>query len=262
MAQVYVRPANPAPHPLDQLSPSEVERAASVCLAHAAAGALGVLRFNVIIAQEPVKSEMLAFSSGRGPQPRRIALCVIIVPSREQAVEARVLLGGGASGTMDDTMLEWKLLEGVHPMTTPDDNFYAEAIVKADPRIVALVAERYGVTDVDTQLSVDTWACHDAPDHLNARRLMQGFLYVKVGGAKDNEYAHPIDLVPIVDLNKGQVVHIDMYDRPSAVPPKLVNYHRDLLQASGPPGLRSFRPDLMELNVSQPQHALHPQVRV
>lgn len=29
-------------------------------------------------------------------------------------------------------------------------------------------------------------------------------MYVKLGGPKDNEYAHPIDLVPIVDLNKGQ----------------------------------------------------------
>lgn len=194
---------------------------------------------------------MLAFSSGRGPLPRRIALCVIIVPSREQAVEARVLLGTGASGN-DDDLLDWKLvgvrgcrtgkqwqwcrlpaqraaasslgcsagrsrlravpvhastallptayrpalssphplvlassrttamaptlgeqLEGVHPMTTPDDNLHAEAVIKADPRIVALVAERYGVTDVHTQLSIDTWACHDAPGHLHARRLMQ-----------------------------------------------------------------------------------------
>lgn len=31
-------------------------------------------------------------------------------------------------------------------------------------------------------------------------------------------YAHPLDLVPIVDLNLGRVVHVDAYDKPPPVP--------------------------------------------
>lgn len=52
-------------------------------------------------------------------------------------------------------------------------------------------------------------ACHNAPPHLNSRRLMQGFLYGRLCPG-DNEYAHPLDLSPIVDLNQAKVVHIDM----------------------------------------------------
>ena len=52
-------------------------------------------------------------------------------------------------------------------------------------------------------------ACHNAPPHLNNRRLMQGFLYGRLCPG-DNEYAHPLDLSPIVDLNQAKVVHIDM----------------------------------------------------
>lgn len=42
---------------------------------------------------------------------------------------------------------------------------------------------------------------------------MQGFLYLKLRGGHDNEYAHPLDLTPIVDLNTREVVHMDAYDR-------------------------------------------------
>ena len=38
---------------------------------------------------------------------------------------------------------------------------------------------------------------------------MQGFFYGRLYEG-DNEYAHPLDLCPIVDLNEGRVVHIDM----------------------------------------------------
>jgi Cu2+-containing amine oxidase len=76
----------------------------------------------------------------------------------------------------DATVVSWRPLDGVHPMTTPDDNDHAEAIMKADPEIRRLVAERYGITD-PAHLACDTWACHNAPAHLQSRRLMQvGFL--------------------------------------------------------------------------------------
>lgn len=46
---------------------------------------------------------------------------------------------------------------------------------RRDARVAALLRERYGMTDM-SKLVCDTWACHGAPEHLNHRRLMQGFL--------------------------------------------------------------------------------------
>lgn len=61
--------------------------------------------------------------------------------------------------------------------------------------------------------------------------LLQGFLYVRTCKS-DNEYAHPLDMCPLVDLNLGKVIHIDMYDEPARMPPMMVNYHRDLAKAT------------------------------
>ena len=42
-------------------------------------------------------------------------------------------------------------------MCTIDDALDAEAIVHADPLVAKIVKERYGVTDVKTQLVADPW---------------------------------------------------------------------------------------------------------
>lgn len=60
---------------------------------------------------------------------------------------------------------------------------------------------------------------------------LQGFLYVRTCKS-DNEYAHPLDMCPLVDLNLGKVIHVDMYDEPARMPPMMVNYHRDLAKAT------------------------------
>ena len=50
------------------------------------------------------------------------------------------------------------------------------------------------------------------------RRLVQTFLYQRVDGdnLEDNHYAHPIDILPVVDLNTQTVVRIDGLDREPA----------------------------------------------
>lgn len=66
-----------------------------------------------------------------------------------------------------------------------------------------LLAERYGITDPELVV-FDPWSLHGTPDEFKGRRLMQGFLYVRACKV-DNEYAHPLDLCPLVDLNLGKV---------------------------------------------------------
>eukprot|EP00879_Flechtneria_rotunda_P011264 GHRR01011766.1.p1 GENE.GHRR01011766.1~~GHRR01011766.1.p1 ORF type:complete len:590 (+),score=170.84 GHRR01011766.1:1269-3038(+) len=139
-------------------------------------------------------------------------------------------------------------LEGVQPTTTPDDCILAEEIIMADSRIRRLLHERYGITDPDLVV-FDPWSLHGTPKGYEGRRLMQGFLYVRTCKA-DNEYAHPLDLCPLVDMNLGKVIHVDMYDEPARMPPLMVNYHRDLAKATT--GVE-WRDDVKPINVTQPQ---------
>lgn len=52
-----------------------------------------------------------------------------------------------------------QLPPGFHPLATPDDCADAEAIAKADPKLAALLKERYGVTDMDL-VAGDPWSIH------------------------------------------------------------------------------------------------------
>jgi primary-amine oxidase len=79
-------------------------------------------------------------------------------------------------------------------------------------------------------------------------------LYYRPSGTMaDNQYAHPIDLVPVVDLNSKKVVHIDGLDRPAPKIPQIpVQYHRDKLAENS--YLQStWRADTLKaLHITQP----------
>ena len=168
--------------------------------------------------------------------------------SRPSAGAGGAGVAGGRPKEQDRVAL-WRRVDGVQPTTTPDDNHLAERVILADPGVRALLRDRYAIDDLSLVV-FDPWTMHGTPDHLKGRRLMQGFLYVRSGDPRDNEYAHPLDLVPLVDLNEERVVHVDMLDAPAAVPPVRVNYHRDLARGtSGAP----WRGDLRPLNVTQPE---------
>ncbi|WIA35530.1 hypothetical protein OEZ86_003956 [Tetradesmus obliquus] len=238
-------------HPLDQLTPAEISRASAAVRRHAAAaGVTGALRFNTIMLQEPPKAELLAYQQRRGPRPERRALVWVLNPPCGDFYEAVVALpeGVAAAAAAADVVRTWTKVEGVQPTTTPDDCSLAEHIIMADPRIRQLLAERYGITDPDLVV-FDPWSLHGTPEQYKGRRLMQGYLYVRTC-KEDNEYAHPLDLCPLVDLNLGKVIHVDMYDAPAVMPPTLVNYHRDLAKATTG---QEWRADMRPINITQPQ---------
>ena len=100
----------------------------------------------------------------------------------------------------------------------------------------------------------DPWSVHLPPAHLKHRRLIQTFMYLR-SMPMDNAYAHPLDFLPIVDLNEKKVVQIDKpygdstttSTSPSPpVPTKNVNYHHELCE-------KPSRTDLKPLNVVQPE---------
>lgn len=247
---------NTQDHPLDQLTPQEVSRASAAVRRYAAAqGVPFTLRFNTIMLQEPPKAALLAYESGQGPCPERVARVWVTNPPKGDLYEALVTLSEGghaptssSSSSGKDTVQHWQLLPHVQPTTTPDDNMLAESIIMADTRIQQLLSERYGITDPEL-IVFDPWSLNGTPEEYKGRRLMQGFLYVRSCKA-DNEYAHPLDLCPLVDLNLGKVVHVDMYDQPARMPPLMVNYHKDLAKATTG---QDWRGDLKPINVTQPE---------
>jgi primary-amine oxidase len=198
------------------------------------------VRFNTITLKEPSKKDLLAYDADPTSTPLRQAFCILQTPPKSGAIEVVVSLASA-------TVISWTVKPGVQPLATPDDCFDAEAIVKADPAIQKLLADKYGITNMDLVVC-DPWSVHLPPAHLKNRRLIQTFMYTR-SMEMDNAYAHPIDFVPIVDLNEKKVIQIDQPyadSVPPLVPTKNINYHRDLCE-------KPVRTDLKPLNVVQPE---------
>mmetsp|Transcript_44446 Transcript_44446/g.96647 ORF Transcript_44446/g.96647 Transcript_44446/m.96647 type:complete len:678 (-) Transcript_44446:296-2329(-) len=242
------------------LTESEISKASGVVLDHlkiepSSDDLLDKIRFVAVSLAEPSRTAVLA-----GKETRRQAEIVTIDPRTGLATEMVVDLDSAkvASSTV--------LPKGKQPMYTPDDCDLAEAIVQKDPKVAMLLKERYGIEDM-SRVACDPWSVHLASDADRdelvgydkessvAARLVQTFLYYRQDGVgmEDNHYAHPIDLLPVVDLNAKKVITIGGADRPAPKIPKAsVNYHRNLVSANS--YLEStWRSDTMAaLNVVQP----------
>lgn len=237
-------PPRPAVHPLDPLGADEIRAVAAACRKHAESLALPFLRFNVISLQEPPKRALVAYDAAPSPAtlPPRQAFAVLQTPPEGGAIEAVLTLTPEGPVAVES----WVKREGVQPLASPDDCFDAEAIAKADPEVIELLATKYGLTDLDLVVC-DPWSVHMPPEHLKHRRLIQTFMYVRAF-EMDNAYAHPLDFVPVVDLNEKKVVHIDRPygDAPPPVPAKTINYAAQ--HCEKPP-----RTGLTPINVVQPE---------
>jgi len=225
-------------HPLCSLTPDEIITAAGAVKAFYARDGQNkpffyddpaFIRFVAISLQEP---NLKVY-----PNPSRTAEVIILNTQTGLASELTVDL----SHVMQVTSVK-ELPRGVQPLLTPDDCSLAESIAKSSPELQAALSERYDITDM-SRVAADPWSVHLASEKDVAmtdgggpmpRRLVQTFLYQRMqgDGLEDNHYAHPIDILPVVDLNARELVHIEGLDRqpPPKVPDLDVNYHRDLVQ--------------------------------
>eukprot|EP00884_Botryococcus_braunii_P003392 jgi/Botrbrau1/13053/Bobra.0187s0015.1 len=227
--------------PLDPLTEEEVRMAAAACRKHAAAQGLPELRFNTITLKEPPKKALLAYRANGGAPPKREAFCIVQAFPVAPVIETVIDLGG------DEALpTSWTQVEGVQPLASPDDCFLAEDIVKEDPHI------RASWPTPTTSQTCLLWPA--TPGLLGGTvndppvdgRLIQTFMYLR-SSPDDNHYAHPLDFVPVVDLNLRKVVHVDKpYKSPPEIPSRDMNYHRSLF--GGP-----WRSDLKPLDVVQPE---------
>eukprot|EP00172_Hildenbrandia_rubra_P001015 Plantae.Rhodophyta-Hildenbrandia_rubra.ctg16062.p1 GENE.Plantae.Rhodophyta-Hildenbrandia_rubra.ctg16062~~Plantae.Rhodophyta-Hildenbrandia_rubra.ctg16062.p1 ORF type:complete len:673 (-),score=115.48 Plantae.Rhodophyta-Hildenbrandia_rubra.ctg16062:3524-5542(-) len=232
-------------HPLDQLTSDEIRIVASSVIRSFPDDIQ--IRFNSITLHEPSKDLLTAFeehysdngnpvaNGGESTVPRE-ADVVLLIPQTGRAWEVKVSLPNG------EVVSRVELKKGIQPPFTIDDCLLAEKIVKDDMEVQKLVKERYRITDME-YLAADPWSVHvidkgypplkwkEGEDDGVVARLVQAFLYERVGDLDDHYYAHPLDILPIVDLNKGKVVLIEGLERtPPKIPKTKINYHRRLLK--------------------------------
>ena len=180
-------------HPLDPLTPAELEEAARIVRA---AHDLGSgMRFETITLQEPPLSEDIA-----GP-PERLAFVAVYDTATAGMFEAIVSLADGA-------VRSWTPRLDARPRIALEEFLLGEQAVRNDPRFLAALARR-GITD-PSQVRVDPWSA-GVFGHADeaGRRVIQGFAFLR-NEPTDNQYAHPIEgLSAVVDINRVEVLRVD-----------------------------------------------------
>ena len=217
----------PIAHPSGALTPDEMSLVASVVKSS--------------MGEEDKELRFIAMTVAEGSKyvrdPPRQAEVIVL----QDGIGIEVLVDLASQAVVSSKALP----KGVQPLLTPEDCDLAEEIMKSSEQVQQILKERYGIDDIVNSVGGDPWSVHlaNADDEALAaedpvtgkpRRLVQTFLYYRPSGTMmDNQYAHPIDIVPVVDLNSKTVVHIDGLDRPAPKIPDLsVQYHRDKLSTN------------------------------
>ncbi|VEU39581.1 unnamed protein product [Pseudo-nitzschia multistriata] len=247
-------------HPLDPLLPDEITRASDAVRKHLGLtpdNAVQNLRFVSISLLEPPKADYI-----QGVKTPRKAECITLNPQTGIASNFTVTLENNEAKIVEST----EYPKGTQPLLTPEDCDLAEAIVQSSPEVARALRDRYGIID-SSRVACDPWSVHLASpadqDLVNWRddgvpgRLVQTFLYHRQygDGLEDNHYAHPIDIVPVVDLNARKVVTIHGMERSPApeIPTSSVQYHRDLVSINSYLESEWRKDKLAPLDVLQPE---------
>lgn len=200
------------------------------------------LRFASVTLAEPAKAAVLAWREG-DPVPRS-ARSVLWDRADNKAYEVLVDLAAGA-------LTSFEHAPEITPNFTVDEFHEVEAALKAEPRVVAALAER-GLTDLDLVL-LDVWTYGSAvmPGQWRDRRLGWVDIWARASPT-GNPYAHPVNgLKFIVDMNTFELLEIDVSDTIAPPAPVMGEYEPDLVPADLP-GLAP-REALRALDIVQPE---------
>ena len=256
------------------LTADEIAQAADAIRAHEKAGSNGdslkKLRFVAVSLKEPSTIDVIKAQASEE---------TTMIPRLAEAVTVNPITGLASEFVVDIATMEViksKVLPpGTQPMFSPDDLTLVEEIIQNSPVVAKVLKERYGIDDM-TRVACDPWSINMACEEDWAltkwrtnpefntdssistdvpARLVQVFMYHRQygKGLKDNHYAHPIDVVPIIDINANKLIKIEGMDRPAPkIPTDSVQYHRDLLSTNSYLET-TWRNDVLKtLNVSQP----------
>jgi len=133
-------------------------------------------------------------------------------------------------------------MPNVQPNIMADELAECEVAVKSHAEFRTALAKR-GITDLNLVM-VDPWAPGNFGEDDQGIRFSRCLCYLRAT-VDSNAYARPIDgLVPVVDLNRMQVIRIDDFGV-VPVPPESGEYAREFQS--------HFRNDLKPLHISQPE---------
>ena len=181
-------------HPLDPLSPSELERA--VRTVQGDPRFRFGMRFGSVALAEPPKAMVLS-----GEDCGRLAQVIVIDNNSKGSYRLLIDL-------TSDQVTDWSTIEG-QPAIAPDEFAETEMAVKMDGRVDEALRRRGLDLQDRAQVNVDPWSVGYYSTEDGERRVAHGLVYVK-HDLEDNQYAHVVDgLSVLVDLNDQEVVAID-----------------------------------------------------
>ena len=186
-------------HPLQPLTPSEIELAAAIV--KASSELPGNLLFEMIELKEPEKSAVRGFRKGDAiSRQARINM----FPADEIGVYRIVV-------SLDEgEVLSVEHLPTARPMIQLEQFLEIESIVKSTPEFIEACKKR-GIVDMDS-VCCDPWSAGVfGIDGEDGSHFCHTFSWQKAGGA-ENYYAHPIEgLNAVVDIKKRKVIRVDDY---------------------------------------------------
>jgi primary-amine oxidase len=201
-------------HPLEPLSATEVKQA--VELLRVIGKVTPTTRFVSVSLKEPRKELVHSRPSAAGDAIPREAFVVLFDNAANSCGEAHLAL-------TSKKLLSWKVVPGVQPTMTIDEQIECEQAVLASPEFRAALKRQYG-TDDTSLVMVDIWSAGNyGSEEDRTRRLARPLCFLR-RDPTDNGYARPIEgLRPVVDLNTMQVIRVDEHGH-WPLPPQQCNY--------------------------------------
>lgn len=220
-------------HPLEPLTPSEVQSAVALIRLHK--GVSLKVRFVSVVLHEPSKEFVKNFKPGQ--KFTREAFAVIFNNQKNECYEFVVSI-------TDQKVLSMTHIPGVQPTMTSDEQLECEQAVLASKEFQDLLAAKYGVTDMRLVM-VDIWSAgnYGAAEE-SSMRLARPLCFIR-SDETDNGYARPIEgIKPVVDLNTMTVIRVEDHGY-WPLPPESGNYAADRI--------KTFRTDIKPIEITQPE---------
>jgi primary-amine oxidase len=191
-------------HPCSPLTAHEIERVAGIVRSDTTHTVGERTRFVLMEVREPDKEVAAAAELADESPPRDVRVILL---------DRDALDGAGTTYEVtvrldDDTVVDWREIRGVQPLSDVKELSEAEDLLRDDPTFQAALRRR-GVTDFST-VQVDAWPGGNfgRPEE-QTTRLARCVAFVRPHG-EDNEWAHPVDgIIALVDLNRLEVIRVD-----------------------------------------------------
>jgi primary-amine oxidase len=232
-----------ARHPLDPLSPDEIEAASGILRSQK--GLADTARFVSVQLDEPDKATVLGFQPGDTIERR--AFAILRERAERKTYEAVVSI-------TKREVVAWRERPGIQPPIMFEEFLSSEEVVRSDPRWQEAMRRR-GVTDFENVM-IDPWSLgYNGPDDAADRgRLIRPLTFIRQGGPDDNGYARPVEGVVVrFDLDRMEVVEVEDHGV-VPLPPRSGNYTVEGITDANntpyfPDGLRA---DQRPIEITQP----------